>query len=128
MTPGSDPLGQPEGAPLPQGVEVFEAPHALLIHAALSYLNALIAAGQPPRVLILRLARVRWLDRRAALTIANLARLCRERHGQLLLSDLAPANRRILAQEGILDDLGPANVLPDFAGAVARARVFLPES
>lgn len=107
------------------GLEVFEAPHLLLLHTVLVYHRALTATGWAPRVLVVRLARIPCLDPRGAHTIKVLSGLCREGRTRLLLSDVQPDAWRGLGQEGVLDDVGPGNVFAQWHQAVERAHQLL---
>lgn len=107
------------------GLEVFEAPHLLLLHTVLVYHRAVTATGWAPRVLIVRLGRVPRLDRRGAHAIKVLARLCREGRTRLLLSEVEAETRGKLGREGALDEIGPRNVFSHWEEAMARARQLL---
>jgi hypothetical protein len=107
------------------GLEVFEAPHLLLLHTILVYHRALTSTGWAPRVLIVRLARVPYLDRRGAHALTALSRLCRERRTRLLLSDVQPDAWGGLGREGVLDEVGPGSVFTQWRDAENRARDLL---
>ena len=110
---------------LPPGVDAFEAPHPFLLHTLLVYHRTLISTGWHPRVLILRLARVPYLDARGARAVAMLSLLCRQRRTLLLLSDVRPEVWRGLGRQGVLDEIGPGNILTRWQAALDRAREFL---
>lgn len=110
------------------GLEVFEAPHLLLLHTVLVYHRALTATGWAPRVLVVRLSRLPRLDRRGAHAIKALSGLCREGRTRLLLSEVQPHAWRDLGQEGVLDEVGPGNVFAHWQEALERARQLLGSS
>lgn len=110
---------------LPEGVVTFEAPELLLLHTLLVYHSTLVADGWYPRVLILRLGRLTLVDRRGVLVLRALLLLCRDRRTRLLLCDAQPLVRRLLVESGLLDDLGPLNLLPGLPEALQRARTLL---
>lgn len=112
-------------ADLPPSVEVFVAPHLLLLHSVLIYHQALVSTNGCPRILIFRLSPIAYIDRQAARTIATLAQLCRQRHTVLLLSDVQPEVWRGLGKEGVIDELGPDNIVVGWTEALARARRLL---
>jgi sulfate permease, SulP family len=107
------------------GIEVFEAPHLVLLHTVLVYHRALTSTGWAPRVLIVRLSRIPFLDRRGAHALTVLSELCRGRGTRLLLSDVRPAAWCGLARQGTLDEVGPRNVFAQWTEALERARELL---
>ncbi|MEO8140618.1 MAG: sodium-independent anion transporter [Gemmatimonadota bacterium] len=106
-------------------IEAFEAPHLFLLHTILVYHRTMISTGWHPRVLILRLTRVPYLDLRGARSIALLAELCRERRTLLLLSEVHPETRQGLGRGGVMDEIGPGNIFSRWEDALQRARDFL---
>jgi hypothetical protein len=75
--------------------------------------------------LIFRLPHLSRLDRRGARAIGMLAQLCRERRTLLILSGVQHEAWGVLGHEGVLDEVGPRNVLRRWSDALERAREFL---
>lgn len=120
-----DPAPRDVRGELPHGAEVFEAPHLFLLHTVLAYHRTLASTGWYPRVLIVRLSRVPYLDRRGARAVAVLAQLCRQRRALLVLSDVQPGAWQGLGREGVIDEVGPNNVFTRWPEALQRAKRYL---
>lgn len=106
---------------LPPGVEVFQLAGPLFFGVAGDLLDSLKRIGQSPRVVILRMRLVPYLDASAAAALAEFARLCARQDCQLILSGLRDQPRAMLAGAGLTERPGAIRFVPDFDAARAEA-------
>jgi len=79
--------------------------------------------GDMPRVLVLGLEGLAELDVRALQLIRLLAVRCHRGGTCLLIGGAEPQPRAMLAQAGLLDEIGPRNVFGRIREALVRARL-----
>jgi len=106
---------------LPPGVEVFQLAGPLFFGVAGDLLDSLKRIGQSPRVVILRLRLVPYLDASAAAALAEFAGMCTRQDCQLILSGLRDQPRAMLAGAGLAEQPGAIHLVPDFDAARALA-------
>lgn len=106
---------------LPAGVEVFQLAGPLFFGVAGDLMDSLKRIGQSPRVVILRMRLVPYLDASAAAAIEDFARLCAAQGCHLILSGLREQPRAILASVGVTARPGDVSLAPDFDAARALA-------
>lgn len=86
---------------LPQGVEVFRITGPMFFGVAGDLLDTLKAMGQMPRVLIVRMKLVPYLDATGAQAIESLIADCAAKGTRVILSGLQEQPQHILANAGI---------------------------
>jgi len=106
---------------LPAGVLVYAIEGPFFFGAAESFERALAQTHTDPRILVLRLGRVPFIDITGLLTLEEVINNLKKR-GVLVL--LCEANERVhgkLARVGLLDTVGPENCVTDFRQAIQRS-------
>jgi SulP family sulfate permease len=113
----------PDGTPLPEGVAAYKVQGSLFF-GSVSKLDALADTGAPPspRALILDLHYVINLDTTAMDALRTLQKSLARQGTTLLLCDLQPQVRSLVARSEFYADLGEENVRPELRAAVERAR------
>jgi SulP family sulfate permease len=112
------------GLTLPPGVLVFSVEGPFFFGAVENFERALAATGTDPRVLILRLKWVPFMDITALATLEEVVRDLHRRDVRVMLTG---ANERVagkLRRAGILDLIGTNNhfaTLPDALAEVMRS-------
>ena len=110
---------------LPAGVEVFEITGPFFFGVAASFMEAMKNIERNPKVRIIRMRHVPMVDVTAANAMKDMLRECKKRGIVLLLSGVLEQPRRALDQFGLLEEIGPRNVLNDIDDALVRARELL---
>ena len=112
-------------AKLPRGMLVYTIEGPFFFGAVENFERALAQTHTDARVLVLRLQRVPFMDITGLETLEEVIQNLARRHVTVILCG---ANQRISAKmdkAGILAMLGPDNVVPDFAAALARCEALL---
>jgi SulP family sulfate permease len=110
---------------VPPGVEVFEINGPFFFGAADQFKDTVRRLAKPPRILILRMRRVPTMDATGLRALEDVFEKCQRDGTVLLLSGVHPRPRAYLQRFGLLDRIGPANVLDNFDMALVRARELL---
>lgn len=106
---------------LPEGVEVFRFSGPLFFGAANRLDNLLDRFPTPPRVFILRMGQVPFVDASGVHALHALAERCRRQGIVLVVSGLQPQPTEVLDRMR-LPHAGLVHRVPDFAAALALAR------
>ncbi|MBX3700917.1 MAG: STAS domain-containing protein [Dokdonella sp.] len=111
---------------LPEGVEAYRVSGPLFFAVANRIDDVLRAFGRPPRVFILRLRLVPFIDASGATAIGNLVARCRRDGTALVITGLQPQPARILAAMGVVADGSSLRFVADFPAALALLGVATP--
>lgn len=106
---------------LPPGVEVFRIAGPVFFGVAGDLADTLKRMGQSPKVLILRLRLVPFLDASGVESLEALARRCRAEGTVLILSSVQSQPSRILARSSIAAQDVHIRYVPDYKSAIALA-------
>lgn len=109
---------------LPQGVEVFKINGPLFFGVTGDLIDTLRVMGTKPKVLIIRMKQVNYLDGTGATTLANLIKDCRAKKTKVILSALHSQPREILARAGVQDDGSSVCFTENYEEALNLARLF----
>jgi len=113
-------LRQSGQANLPEGVLVYTIEGPLFFGAAETFERALAQTHTDPRVLVIRLKRVPFMDITGMQTLQEVIQQLRTRHIQVKLCE---ANERVLhklTKAGVLQEIGVENYHADFKSALAQ--------
>jgi SulP family sulfate permease len=111
------------GLALPPGVLVYSVEGPFFFGAVENFERALASTHTEPRVLIVRLKRVPFMDITGLQTLEEVIRDLARRHVRVILTE---ANARVstkLERAGLLDLIGPSNVTTDLRAALTAAGV-----
>jgi SulP family sulfate permease len=113
---------------VPAGVEVYEIDGPFFFGATAAFTEEMRAIASRPRVLILRLRGVPAIDASGIHALGQTLARSAEAGTRLVLSDVHAQPMAAMARAGLLDRLGPANVVGhlDEALDLARAELGLP--
>jgi sulfate permease, SulP family len=113
------------GKVVPEGVLIFRVFGAFFFGVVDKLDDELRRAKQEPKVLILRVRKVLAIDATGLQALEDLHHKLRSKGKYLILS--APHTQPLAAMEnaGFIDRIGPENVCPHIAAALARAREVL---
>ena len=107
---------------IPKGVEVFQIMGPFFFGIANKFEEAEKEIHETPKVRILRMRRVPFID---STGMKNLRNFCNRswKHGtKILLSGVTPKAMRALIKEGLYDEIGKENVCENIESALDRAR------
>lgn len=106
---------------LPEGVEVFRIIGPLFFGIAGDLMDMLKSIGQTPRVLILRLRLVPYLDGTGATAIQNIVQQCQSKGTMVILSGVQPQPEKILHNADIKHGTNGVFYNPDYATSLKLA-------
>ncbi len=114
-------------ANLPKGVEVFRVMGPLFFGIASDFMDILKAISQPPKVLILRLRLVPYLDATGAAAIQNILQQCQSRGTKVILSGVQPQPEKILHNGHIEHGKDGVFYSPDYETSLKMAEDIVAE-
>jgi SulP family sulfate permease len=106
---------------IPAGVEVYEIEGPFFFGVAGKFDDVMKAIGDKPRVRVVRMRKVPFVDSTGAYNLGNLIRRSQRDGITVLLSGVRDDVRQTLRRTGIEALVGPDNVLPHIDAAMARA-------
>lgn len=106
---------------IPKGVQIYSIDGPFFFGAAEAFENTMMELNGDIRVLIIRLARVPFVDATAMQTFRQMIELFQNKHKRIILCEANERVTRKLTQAGILDQLGAENVYPDLLAALNAA-------
>ncbi|MHB8913377.1 MAG: SulP family inorganic anion transporter [Lysobacter sp.] len=112
-------------AKLPKDVEVFQISGPLFFGAANRLDNLLDHFYAPPRVFILRMRLVPFVDASGGYALKNLAERCRRLGIVLIVSGLQPQPQRVLTKLEFTPREGGLHMAADFSEALKLAETFI---
>jgi sulfate permease, SulP family len=107
---------------LPRGVEVFEINGAFVFGASQKFSQTIATIERKPKVVILRLQNVLAIDATGLRGLEEVMARFRRQGTTLVLSAVPPQPLEAITRSGLLEKLGPANVVPSYDRALGRAR------
>jgi SulP family sulfate permease len=116
---GTDNEGQREH--LPNGVEVFRITGPLFFGIASDLIDTLKAMGQMPKVLILRMRLVPYLDATGAEAIEKVIQQCQQKGTSIILCGIQSQPLRILNNAHIVSGEGGVYYSPDYKTSLQMA-------
>ena len=106
---------------LPQGVEVFQITGPFFFGVASDLVDTLKAMGQMPKVLILRLRLVPYLDATGESALESVIKQCGDTGTQIILSGLQTQPMRMLKNAHIDEGKAHVSFAPDYETALKKA-------
>ena len=103
-------------------VEAFRISGSLFFGAVSKMDGLLDPRRRMPKVMILDLSQLLNMDTSGLETLETLHSTLRNRGGTLVLAAVQDQPRGLIARSGLLDALGPANIVATFADALRRSR------
>ncbi len=110
---------------LPTGVEVYEIEGPFFFGVANKFEETMKVIGDRPKVQIIRMRKVPFIDSTGAHNLQNLIRSAQKEKIQILLSGVNDKVHAVLNQNGIEKLLGSKNVCSNINDALARAEQIL---
>lgn len=106
---------------LPKGVEVYEIEGPFFFGVANKFEETMKQLGDKPRVRIIRMRKVPFMDSTGIKNLESLIKLSKKDKTQILLSGVNDNVAAILTKSGIEAELGAENILHNIQAAMERA-------
>ncbi|MDO4671682.1 MAG: SulP family inorganic anion transporter [Porphyromonadaceae bacterium] len=106
---------------LPKGVEVYEINGPYFFGIANRFEEAMDIVGDKPKVRIIRMRKVPFMDSTAVHNLSSLIMTCRKDNVKIILSGVRQELRETLAKGGIEEMIGKENICSHIHLAVERA-------
>ncbi len=107
---------------LPDGVEVFQIKGPFFFGIANKFEEAEKELRQRPRIRIIRMSRVPFIDSTGMKNFNSFLEKCQASNIHLIISGLPPKPYLTLKKHGIIDRIGPENICVNIEQAIQRAR------
>ncbi|HRZ77371.1 MAG TPA: SulP family inorganic anion transporter, partial [Bacteroidales bacterium] len=122
---GDGQLFEEELKDIPKGVVIYEVNGPLFFGAARQFQDTLLNIHEHPHILILRMRNVQYVDATGVYRLGEMLDHFRRRNTQVILSGVNAEVRSTLERAGLYAFIPHANVLPNIAESLARARTLL---
>lgn len=106
---------------VPDEVEIFEIDGPFFFGAASKFSEAMKIIERTPKVLILRMRNVPFIDATGLHTLEKILKECKAEKQVLILSGVRPEINAELEKSGLLNKIGKENILLTIAKALKRA-------
>lgn len=110
-----------EALTIPEGVEVYEIKGPFFFGVATRFEELMAELGHRPKVRIIRMRRVPFIDSTGEHNLALLCAMAAKEGIATVLSGVNDQVRHTLEQSGLVAQLGEANVCPNIHEAIAQA-------
>lgn len=108
---------------VPEGVEVYEINGPYFFGIATKFEEMMANMGERPRVRIVRMRKVPFIDSTGVHNLTNLCNMCKKDNIQVVLSGVNEKVHKVLEKTGFLYDLlGEENICPNINVALERAK------
>lgn len=112
---------QEERLTIPRGVEVYEIDGPFFFGVANKFDSIMMSMGDKPRVRVIRMRKVPFMDSTGLHNLESLLRLSRAEGIQVVLSGVNERVRRVLEKSKVDQKIGPENICADIHQALERA-------
>lgn len=117
----SDLESHEEHLAIPQGVEVYEINGPYFFGIATKFEEQMVQIADRPRVRIIRMRKVPFIDSTGIHNLTNLCRMSRREDTQIILSGVNEKVHTALRKAGFYALLGEENICPNINAALRRA-------
>ena len=107
---------------IPKGVEVYEINGPYFFGAGNKFEEVMAAFGDRPKVRIIRMRKVPFVDSTGIHNLTNLCTISKNEGIQIVLSGVNPKVHAVLEHAGFYDLIGADNICPHINVALAKAR------
>ncbi|MGL5619105.1 MAG: STAS domain-containing protein, partial [Tannerellaceae bacterium] len=121
----SELYGDNDTLSLPTGVEVYEIEGPFFFGVASKFDEYTKAVGDKPKIRIIRMRRVPFIDSTGVRNLELFVRLSKEEKIDIILSGVNPKVRDVLIRSGFAAKLGEENICDNITFAIERSREML---
>ena len=119
---GSDARLHEEPLAIPSGIEVYEIDGPYFFGIATRFEELMMQMGDRPRVRIIRMRKVPFIDSTGIHNLTNLCRISQQENTRIILSGVNPKVHEVLHKAGFYSLLGEENICPNINAALRRAK------
>ena len=112
---------QEEKLAIPRGVEVYEIDGPFFFGVANKFDSVMMSMGDKPRVRVIRMRKVPFMDSTGLHNLESLIRLSKAEGIQVVLSGVNERVRHVLEKSKVDQKIGPENICADIHQALERA-------
>ena len=112
---------QEEKLAIPRGVEVYEIDGPFFFGVANKFDSIMMSMGDKPRVRVIRMRKVPFMDSTGLHNLESLLRLSKAEGIQVVLSGVNERVRHVLEKSKVDQKIGPENICADIHQALERA-------
>lgn len=121
LSEGTEMTHEKEVLSLPKGVEVYEIDGPFFFGVANKFDGVMKVMGDKPKVRIIRMRKVPFMDSTGLHNLESLYRLSSAEHIRLILSGVNENVRRLLAKSGFEQKIGSDNICSHISEALEKA-------
>lgn len=121
LSEGTETTHEKEVLSLPKGVEVYEIDGPFFFGVANKFDGVMKAMGDKPKVRIIRMRKVPFMDSTGLHNLESLYRLSSAEHIRLILSGVNENVRRLLMKSGFEQKIGSDNICSHISEALEKA-------
>ena len=122
---GTDLANHDEKLSLPAGVEVYEIDGPFFFGIANKFEETMAQLGDRPKVRIIRMRKVPFIDSTGIYNLTNLCRMSQKERIHIILSGVKPNVHSVLERAGFNELIGPDNICSHIDEAVAKACTYV---
>lgn len=110
---------------VPKDVEVYEIDGPFFFGIANKFEETMLQLGDRPKVRIIRMRKVPFIDSTGIHNLMNLCRMSRKENIHIILSGVNETVHEMLEKSGFYELIGEENICPNINEAIARANDFV---
>jgi SulP family sulfate permease len=110
---------------LPTGVEVYEIDGPFFFGIANKFDESMKVIGDKPKVRIIRMRKVPFMDSTGLHNLESLFRLSQKEHIHIILSGVNQQVHGVLTKSGFADKIGDDNICSNINEAIQKANEFI---
>lgn len=114
-----------ENVSVPEHMAMYEISGPFFFGAANKFVNAIREMGIPPKVLIIKMSKVPFMDSTAYHSFEMLYDICKKNHTRLILLKVQEQPLSVLKRFGFIDMLGEKNLCDTVDEGIERANVII---
>ncbi|MCB0276457.1 MAG: STAS domain-containing protein [Calditrichaeota bacterium] len=118
---GPETLFEEELPDIPEGILLYEISGPLFFGASQKFQDVLLNLHQLPRIIILRMKNVPFIDSTGLYRLREMVKHLRSNGVEIMLSGVQPGVRPALTRSGVEDFIGKSRIHPQIADAIAAA-------
>ncbi|HCC52817.1 MAG TPA: sodium-independent anion transporter, partial [Porphyromonadaceae bacterium] len=112
---------------IPEGVEVYEIDGPFFFGIANKFDECMKLLGDKPKVRIIRMRKVPFMDSTGLHNLESLCRLSAKKNIQIILSGVNEKVRTVLIKNKMDEKIGAGNICSNIHEAIGKAETFLQE-
>ncbi|MEG2513733.1 MAG: sulfate permease [Bacteroidaceae bacterium] len=107
---------------VPEGVEIYEIEGPYFFGIANKFEEQMVLLDDRPKVRIIRMRKVPFIDSTGIHNLSNLCRMSRKENIQIILSGVNPTVHEVLQKSGFYELIGKDNIQSNINEAIERAK------